>query len=74
MEDVRRRATDAPRYLRARITWEDGELRARVHVYQASGGLRSMAQTNGYVIQPEGVSNLAAGSWLDALLVLPLWG
>ncbi|MDA8345259.1 MAG: molybdopterin molybdotransferase MoeA [Thermaerobacter sp.] len=74
MEDFRRRGPDAPRYLRARIDWEEGELRARVHAYQSSGGLRAMAQTNGYVIQPAGVSDLPAGSMLDALLVLPLWG
>ncbi len=73
MEDFRRRGPDAPRYLRARIKWEDGELRAWVHAYQASGGLRAMAQTNGYVIQPAGVSDLPASSMLDALLVLPLW-
>ncbi len=73
MEGFHRRGPDVPRYLRARITWEEGELRARVHAYQASGGLRAMAQTNGYVVQPAGVSDLGAGSMLDALLVLPLW-
>lgn len=72
--DFGRRAPDVPRYLRAQLSLEDGTLWAEVHPYQASGGLRAMAQTNGYVVQPEGQERLEAGDLVDALWIAPFWG
>jgi molybdopterin molybdotransferase len=69
--EFRGKAPDAPRLLRARVELVGAELHASIHPYQSSGGVRAMAQTNGYVIQPEGVAKLEAGSLVDAL-VLPV--
>ena len=70
-EEFRGKAPDAPRFLRARFDMEGNEIRARIHPYQSSGGVRAMAQTNGYVVQPEGVGTLPGGSLVDALFILP---
>lgn len=69
--EFRGRAPDAPRLLRATVQLVGAELHASVHSYQSSGGVRAMAQTNAYVIQPKGVAKLEAGSLVDAL-VLPI--
>jgi len=58
---------DAPRLLCASLSLQGGEIRADIHPYQSSGGVRAMAQTNGYVIQPEGVGALPGGELVDAL-------
>ena len=71
MEEFRGKAPDAPRLLRASLALVGGAIEARVHAYQSSGGVRAMAQTNGYVVQPEGVSVLPAGSPVTALVILP---
>ncbi len=71
LDEFRGKAPDAPRLLRARLTLADGGMEARVHPYQSSGGVRAMAQTNGYVVQPEGASTLPAGSSVEALFTLP---
>lgn len=70
-EEFRGKAPDAPRFLRARFDMEGNEIRARIHPYQSSGGVRAMAQTNGYVVQPEGVGTLPGDSLVDALFILP---
>lgn len=72
--DFSRHAPDVPRYLRAQLSLADGSLWAEVHPYQASGGVRAMAQTNGYVVQPEGQESLRAGDLVEALWVAPFWG
>jgi len=69
--DFHGKAPDAPRLLRASLSFEESEARALIHPYQSSGGLRALAQSNGYVVQPEGVADLPDGSLLDALLILP---
>lgn len=69
-EDYRGKAPDAPRLLRAKLGLTDGQLEARIHPYQSSGGVHAMAQTNGYIVQPEGVSMLPAGSLVEALFIL----
>ena len=69
-EEFRAKAPDVPRFLRASLERKGGVLEARVHPYQSSGGVRAMAQTNGYVLQPEGVGTLAAGSLAEAFVIL----
>lgn len=70
VESFRGKPPDAPRYLRASLRVRGAELEALVHPYQSSGGVRAMAQTNGYVLQPEGVGELTSGSLVEVLLVL----
>ncbi len=70
-EEFRGKAPDAPRFLRASLEMAGSEIEARVHSYQSSGGVRAMAQTNGYIVQPEGVGTLPGGSLVEALFILP---
>lgn len=70
VESFRGKPPDAPRYLRASLGVRGAELEARIHPYQSSGGVRALAQTNGYVLQPEGAGELTGGSLVEVLLVL----
>ncbi len=70
VESFRGKPPDAPRYLRASLRVRGAELEALVHPYQSSGGVRAMAQTNGYVLQREGIGELIGGTLVDVLLVL----
>lgn len=68
-EEFRAKAPDAPRLLRASLALQEGAIEAKVHPYQSSGGVRAMAQTNGYVVLPEGVAVLPQGSSVEAFLI-----
>lgn len=58
-------------YFRARIVYEEGQLRAYLSGLQGSHILSAMARANGLVILPEGVPSLPAGAvvmaevWVD---------
>lgn len=58
---------DRPTYLRARLTYADGDWRATVLPGQGSGMLTSMLGANGLVFFPEGKQHGAAGERAPAL-------
>ena len=53
-------------YLRAVVSWRDGQLHARLTGHQGSGNLRSLVQANAFLIIPSGVKSLPAGSEVKA--------
>ncbi len=55
-------------YLRACITWDDGEWKARLTGHQGSGNLTSLVAANALLIIPVGVKYLPAGEWVEAWL------
>jgi molybdopterin molybdotransferase len=63
---------DRRQYLRARLRFADGRLRARVMARQGSGMLTSMIAANGLVVADAGRRELEAGAEVSALIIGPL--
>ena len=53
-------------YLRAIVSFEDGQWVARLTGHQGSGNLRSLVQANAFLIVPSEVKSLPSGSQVDA--------
>jgi molybdopterin molybdotransferase len=72
-EPVRARG-DRRAYLRARLRFQDGQLRARpmAMARQGSSVLSSMLGANGLIVVEPGGADLAAGSKVAALVIGPL--
>jgi molybdopterin molybdotransferase len=60
---------DRRQYLRARLWFADGRLRARVMARQGSGMLTSMIAANGLVVAEAGRRELEAGAEVPALII-----
>ncbi|OYT71850.1 MAG: molybdopterin molybdenumtransferase MoeA [Chloracidobacterium sp. CP2_5A] len=70
-QDVKTKG-DRPTYLRARLSYADGDWRAEVLPGQGSGMLTSMLGASGLVFFPEGKSFGVAGERAPALRLTPL--
>jgi molybdopterin molybdotransferase len=56
-------------YLRAIVTWQDGEAKCRLTGHQGSGNLRSLVQANALLFVPSGVKYVPSGDQVDVLLL-----
>jgi molybdopterin molybdotransferase len=56
-------------YLRASVTWQDGEAECRLTGHQGSGNLRSLVQANALLFVPSGVKYVPSGAQVDVLLL-----
>jgi len=56
-------------YLRANVTYQDGELAAGLTGHQGSGNLHSLVQANALIIVPSGVKSLEAGDSVDVWFI-----
>jgi molybdopterin molybdotransferase len=53
-------------YLRAIVSEQDGQYRARLSAHQGSGNLLSLVKANALLILPSGVKSLPVGSEVEA--------
>jgi molybdopterin molybdotransferase len=69
LENDVRSTGDRTTFLRARVSWRDGALRAATKPAQGSGVLSSMVAANGLVIVEAGTTRAAAGDRMPVYLI-----
>jgi molybdopterin molybdotransferase len=60
-------------YLRAVVSWQGGELAARLTGHQGSGNLLSLVQANALLLIPSGVKSVPSGAQVDAWMLDDAW-
>lgn len=66
-----RQKTRLTLFLPARLEWQDADVTVRAQPCQGSGDVVALARSNCFLVVPDNITELVAGSWVD---VLPRWG